>query len=224
VKEFKRSLAKSADTVSNLTYDTLVTYLTRAEGILNHRPLTIDDDLRVLTPAHLLSPSTETGFAFSSEVSFSRVLGQLRQAVKHFWTTWSRQYMAMMSADRLLKTTAVFVNLQVGDKVLIRANYNSSNVFAKDSWLAAEVTKTHFSADGAIRRVTVKTADDDIKELTIDKIYIAEGDAFERRQRSGNLQTYDEPQPTIDARIQSDVHGEHAQGGVSDPGTTVVPP
>jgi hypothetical protein len=108
------------------------TYLTRAEAILNLRPLVINDDLRVITPAHILSPATTAGYGFASNSSFSRVVSQLRQAITHFWQIWSKQYLAILSADRYTRGSPYFVNLQVGDKVLLR-NYKTTNIFAGDS-------------------------------------------------------------------------------------------
>jgi hypothetical protein len=177
----------------------------------------IDDDLRVLTPSQILSPATESGYGFSSNASFSRVMGQLRQGIDHFWRTWSKQYLAMLSANRYSKGSPCFINLQVGDKVLLK-DYRSTNVFAGDSWTPVTVVNVHFSSDGATRKVTVANSSGEQQIVTVDKLYLTESEAFSRRQSGQDLQTYAEDRPpTADTGLPSLVPTNGGQVGVSEP-------
>jgi hypothetical protein len=82
-----------------LTYDALVTFLLQAEGILNQRPLSFDDNNRIVTPAHILAPATTMGFGLGPNYSISRVVGQLQQAIEYFWRHWTDHYLKMTSAE-----------------------------------------------------------------------------------------------------------------------------
>jgi hypothetical protein len=64
VKEFRRSLSKAVDSVAKVTYDALATLLIRDKGIINQRPIAIDDDLRVITPMQLLQLASAAAFGF----------------------------------------------------------------------------------------------------------------------------------------------------------------
>ncbi len=64
VKEFKRIIAKVVDSIARMTYDAFAMLLVRAEGIINQRPIAIDDDLRVITPMQLLQPASAAAFCF----------------------------------------------------------------------------------------------------------------------------------------------------------------
>ena len=215
VQEAKRSLKKSTDTVSNLSYDALVTFLTRAEGILNRRPLYIDEDLRIITPSHILSPATEAGYGFAPHLSFARVAGQLNQAIQHFWKIWTRQYLLMISAERITKKNSKFTNLEVGDKVLLQENFASSNIFAAKKFKVATVKEVFPSKDGAVRNVHISDSDGVERTVTVDKLFLCEGDAFNRRMQNRGLQTSISSAKTGIPQMVCDVR---AQRGVSDPG------
>jgi hypothetical protein len=144
-------------------------------------------------------------------------MGQLRQGIDHFWRTWSKQYLAMLSANRYSRGSPCFINLQVGDKVLLK-DYRSTNVFAGDSWTPVTVVNVHFSTDGATRKVTVANSSGEQQIVTVDKLYLTESEAFSRRQSGQDLQTYaEERPPTADTGLPSLVPTNCGQVGVSEP-------
>jgi hypothetical protein len=59
--------------------------------------------------------------------------------------------LAQHSAERLAKGNAKFFNLVVGDKVLLKDNFRSSNVFTKADWTPVKVTEFFPSYDGTVR-------------------------------------------------------------------------
>jgi hypothetical protein len=189
VKEFKRIVAKAVDTVARMTYDAFATLLVRAKGIINQRPIAIDDNLCVITPMQLLQPASAAAFSFEVGQSVPRIYAQVRQSVEHFWKLWRTHYLAQHLAERLAKGNAKFFNLAVGDKVLLKDNFRSSNVFAKADWTPVKVTEIFPSDDGAVRTVTVQRENGDELTLMTDKLAIVEEDLLERYRKCQGLQT-----------------------------------
>ncbi len=137
-----------------MTYDAFATLLVRAEGIINQLPIAIDNHLQVITPMQLLQPASAAAYGFEVRQSVPRIHAQVRQSVEHFWKLWRTHYLAQHSAESLAKGNAKFFNLAVGDKVLLKDNFHSSNIFAKADWTPVKVTEIFPSGDGAVRTVT----------------------------------------------------------------------
>jgi hypothetical protein len=91
----------------------------------------------------------------------------------------------------LAKGNAKFFNLAVGDKVLLKDNFRSSNIFAKADWTPVKVTEIFRSSDGAVRTVTVQKEKGDEQTLTTDKLAIVKEDLLERYRKCQGLQTID---------------------------------
>jgi hypothetical protein len=206
VKEFKRSLSKAADSVAQLRYDALATLLIRAEGFINQRPIAITDDLRVITPMQLLQPASAAAFGFEVGQSISRTYEQVRQSVDYFWRHWRSHYLTLMSVERLTKGNPRFINLAVGDKVLLRDNFKSSNIFAQPTWVPVKVTETFPSADGAVRLVKVEKANGEELTLTTDKLAIVEEDLLDRYRKSQGLQTVNQDSGNTPSTLSEDVN------------------
>jgi hypothetical protein len=226
VKEFKRSLSKAVDSTAKLTYDALATLLIRAEGIINQRPIAIDDDLRVITPMQLLQPASGAAFGFKVGQSIPRIHEQVRQTVDYFWRHWRSLYLTQLTAERLAKGNAKFFNLAVGDKVLLKDNFKSPNVFARPDWVPVKVTDVFPSHDGAVRTVTVQREDGDQLTLTTDKLAIVEEDLLNRYRQQQGLQTVvrdtnvkvvtatpdDDESKLVDQAVPLTVHGMEKAG------------
>jgi hypothetical protein len=205
VKEFKRIVTKAVDSVARMTYDTFATLLIRAEGIINQRPIATYDDLRVITPMQLLQPASAAAFGFKVGQSVPRSNEQVRQSVEYFWKLWRTHYLAQHLAERLAKGNAKFFNLAVGDKVLLKDNFRSSNVSVKADWTPVKVTEIFPSGDGAIRTVTVQRENSDELTLTMDKLAIVDEDLLDRYRQQQGLQTVAQDEDDKDvAAPQSD--------------------
>jgi transposase InsO family protein len=181
VQEAKRFLVKAASTVKHLTYDALVTFLVRAEGILNQRPLSFDDDNRIVTPAHILAPATTMGFGLGPNYSISRVVGQLRQAIQYFWRHWTDHYLKMTSAERYHRGHPMFIHLQPGDKVLVPVQAKGRAFGAKE-FKVGQVVDVHHSGDRRPREVDVRDEEGLIQRLVATKLHLTEDDVLRRRQ------------------------------------------
>ncbi len=157
VKEFKRIIAKAVDSVARMTYYPSATLLVREDGIINQRPIAIDDDLRVITPMQLLQPASAAAFGFKVGQSVPRINEQVCQSVEYFWKLWRTHYLTQHAAERLAKGNTRFFNLAVDDKVLLKDNIQMSNVFAKADWTLVRVTEIFPSGDGALSRCRRRT-------------------------------------------------------------------
>jgi hypothetical protein len=189
VKEFKRIIAKAVDSVARMMYDAFATLLVRAEGIINQCPIAIDDDLRVITPMQLLQPASAAAFGFKVGQSVPRINKQVCESVEYFWKLWRMHYLTQHAAERLAKGNARFFNLAVGNKVLLKDNFRTSNVFAKADWTPVRVTEIFPSGDGAVRTVTVQKENDDEQTLRTDKLAIVDKDLLDRYRRQQGPQT-----------------------------------
>ena len=138
--------------------DTLRTFLTEVEKIMNDRPLTKvsadPKDLEALTPNHILllrrnpaSAPVEIDEADKYQARWKHV----HLLANEFWQRWTKEYLpALQERQKWLQRKA---NLKVGDLVLV-ADKN----IPRGQWPKALVTEVFPDADSVVRRVTVKTA------------------------------------------------------------------
>jgi hypothetical protein len=181
VRQVQECLVKSTTTVSKLTFDALSTYLTKAEGIINRRPLAIGDDLGVITPASILAPATEAGHGFASNCNITRVMGQLRQLIDHFWTTWTTCYLQGLAAHRLPAGSHGYVELKPGDAVLFQKESNFHRLPGATIMEAGTIVRAHFSEDGVVRRYDIQDAKGQVKDIPVKRVFLAEQDLVDAR-------------------------------------------
>ncbi len=187
--EFKRIVAKAVNSVAKMTYDAFATLLVRAEGIINQRPIAINDDLSVITPMQLLQPASAAAFSFKVGQSVPRIHKQVPQSVEYLWKHWRTHYLTQHVAERLAKGNARFFSLAVGDKVLLKDNFRPPNVFAKVDWMPVRVTEIFPSRDGAIRMVMVQKRNGNQQTLPTDKLAIVQEDLLDWYHQQQGLQT-----------------------------------
>ena len=153
--------------------ETLVTFLTIVEGIVNGRPITklSEDprDERPLTPNHLLmlrgGPVLPPG-KFDQRDAYRRRWKQAQYLADVFWHRWLREYLpTLQERQKWMKPRP---NLEIGDLVLMKQD----NV-PRNQWPLGLVTRTHKSDDGLVRCVDVRTATG-IYERPITKICVLE--------------------------------------------------
>lgn len=197
IREVKGYLLKAVTSVSRLSRAAFSTFLVKAEGILNQRPLAIDDDGRVITPATILSPSSSTGYGFPTGCSLAHVLGQQRQAVDYFWKNWTDSYIKRLSLPTVAQTRGSGV--RVGDKVLIHWDDPANKFKGVHQLTAVEVTKIFPGADGMPRRMEVKGPGETLKEVAWNRLYLGEVEALGR--------------PDVHCRIQRQESGKEGVAG-----------
>jgi hypothetical protein len=167
VRQVQETLVRSTTTVSGLTFDALSTYLVKAEGIINRRPLAIGDDLVVITPATILAPGTSLGHGFAEGCSLTRVLGQLRQLIDHFWKTWTNVYLRSLSARRLQKGSPGYIELKVGDVVLFKRTSDFHRLPGASTMEAGTISEVHLSGDGIAHRYDIADKDGKVVDVPV---------------------------------------------------------
>nr|CAH8863828.1 unnamed protein product [Trichobilharzia regenti] len=155
-----RSVRRVLSAVSKeqvLTDESLMTYLTEVERILNSRPLVpVYDDssqLDVLTPNHILlsrNPEQVPEIDVSLCGRYSRRWKQGQLLADTFWRRWKREYLTTLQSRA--KWVQRHRNLQVGDLVLVTAEPSPRN-----RWSMGIITGVTASCDGYIRKVDIKT-------------------------------------------------------------------
>jgi hypothetical protein len=174
VREAQRAIVKSTATVTNLSFDSLATYLVRAEGIINRRPLAIGEDLGIITPMSILAPASEAAFGFATNCSLSRVIGQLRQCIDHFWCQWTQSYLRSLSAERFPKSSPSYVELKLGDRILFMRTEKFHRLPDSPSLEAGVIRRVFHSSDGIPRRFEVEDSNGKLVEIPLKRIFLPE--------------------------------------------------
>jgi len=137
---------------------TLTTFLTEVEKILNSRPITRvssdPDDLEALTPNHILllrpNPcSAPRKLEYSDK--FQARWKHVHILANEFWARWVKEYLPLLQErQKWLKQRR---NFKVGDLVIMK----DANL-SRGQWPKALVQETFPDSDGVVRQVLVKSA------------------------------------------------------------------
>ena len=139
--------------------ETLRTFLTEVEKVMNDRPLTkvSDDseDLEALTPNHVLLLHRNPAWApveIDETGKYQARWKHVHLLANEFWQRWTKEYLpALQERQKWLQRRT---NLKVGNLVLV-ADKN----IPRGQWPKALVTEVFPDADGVVRRVSVRKAD-----------------------------------------------------------------
>ena len=161
VRAILTSLMKDHPAV--LTDESLRTFLTEAEAIINSRPLTIDPmcdphDLRPLSPIQLLTYKSDV--VFSPPGKFERAdlycrkqWRRVQYLADQFWSRWKVEYLSTL--QRRQKWTRKCRNFMVGDVVLVK----DGGIFTRrNGWPLARVEEVFPSDDKLVRKVRLRVA------------------------------------------------------------------
>uniref|UniRef100_A0A146M766 Integrase catalytic domain-containing protein n=1 Tax=Lygus hesperus TaxID=30085 RepID=A0A146M766_LYGHE len=170
VKAVKRHLYLTAGNAV-LTFEELGTLFCKIEAILNSRPLcplsTDPAESDYLTPGHFLigahlNINPEPSLLDIQDNRLSR-WQYIKKLSEQIWQRWHLEYLATLQArNKWRKPTE---NLRVGDLVLIKSS--DTPVL---QWPTAKVTEVHPGHDGAVRVVTLKTANGTYKRTVVNLI------------------------------------------------------
>ena len=137
---------------------TLTTFLTEVEKILNSRPITRvssdPDDLEALTPNHILllrpNPCSAPCKLEDSD-KFQARWKHVHILANEFWARWVKEYLPLLQErQKWLKQRR---NFKVGDLVIMK----DANL-SRGQWPKALVRETFPDSDGVVRQVLVKSA------------------------------------------------------------------
>ena len=155
VRSVISSLIKSSP--RRLDEESMRTFLTEAEAIVNSRPLTLenlhDPESEPLSPNQILTMKTKVASpppgVFQSEGAYSRKRWRVVQHLANaFWSRWRKEYLQLLQVRN--KWTDTKRNLQVDDIVLMK-----DDDVPRGKWPMARVVETHTSKDGLVRSVSL---------------------------------------------------------------------
>jgi hypothetical protein len=178
IKEVKKIVASAFNQSGCKTWsaDGLRTYLVRAEGILNRRPIAYGDDGEIITPGKFLNPSADIAIGPPRGDPKVSSLKTVRDAEKDMWTKWVKFYLPSISAKQVLGEIHD-ADLKPGDRVLLREGSNP----LVDSWTHAVIKEIFPSPDGRVRSVLVTVNGSDlVRDIT--RISILDGPVLQRRR------------------------------------------
>ena len=158
VKSVINSLVKSSP--RKLDEESMRTFLTEAESIVNSRPLTLenlhDPERQPLTPKQILTMKTKVASpppgVFQDEGMYSRKRWRVVQHLANaFWSRWRREYLQLLQTRH--KWTGTKRNLKVNDVVLMKED--GTIPIPRGQWPMARVVEAHKSQDGLVRSVSL---------------------------------------------------------------------
>ena len=159
VRSILASLLKSHDQVLN--DESFNTLIKEVEGIINSRPLVIenvsDPSSQVLSPSHLLTLKSKAvlpppGVFQKNDIYCRRRWRVVQHLANEFWCRWRKEFLASLQSRQ--KWTGKKRNFQIGDFVLLKEDNVSRN-----NWPMARVSGTFPNDDGLVRSVELRVAD-----------------------------------------------------------------
>ena len=155
VKSVISSLVKSNP--RKLDEESLRTFLVEAEGIVNSRPLTLEDlhnpEIKPLCPNQILTMKSKVappppGVFQEAEIYARKRWRVVQHMANTFWSRWRKEYLQLQQSRQ--KWTEAKRNLVVGDIVLMQEENTS-----RGEWPMARVVETHANNDELVRSVTL---------------------------------------------------------------------
>ena len=137
---------------TQLDDESLRTFMTEAEAVVNSRPLTVEslslpDGVEPLTPNHLL-----TGKSKQADAYLHKRWRRVQYLANEFWSHWKKEY--LQSLQEWQKWTRPCRNLAVDDVVIIKDNNLPRNL-----WQIAQVESVYPHADGYVRKIKLAVGD-----------------------------------------------------------------
>jgi len=203
IKEAKKIIYASYEASGGKTWraDDFRTFLVRAEGILNRRPIAYGDDGEVIAPVKFLFPAADLDIGPPRGDPKISSLMRIRAAEKVFWDKWVKFYLPSISTKQVWGNVRND-DLQPGDKVLLREGSNP----LVDSWTHGTIKEVFRTPkDDVVRTVMVTVNGVDLIR-DVSRICILEGPVLERRRAipppSRGVSEISEPSPDPAARKQ----------------------
>lgn len=171
-----RSVRKILNSVagrSSLDEESLWTYLTQAERIVNDRPLTMvregQEEPTPIRPSDLLQPRGKEFIAIN--LPMSQLVEKRWRVVNgltaEFWKRWKIEYLSTLQERQ--KWTSKHRGLKIGDLVITEVESTP-----RTYWPLGVINELTPDEDGHVRTVIVKTGGGMIRR-DIRKVYLLEG-------------------------------------------------
>ena len=165
-----------------LDEESLRTFLTEAECIVNSRPLSLENlhnpDTTPLTPNQLLTMKTFVASPppgeFQQEGAYARKRWRVVQHLANsFWSRWKREYLQLLQTRQ--KWTGERRNLRVNDVVMMKEEGTG-----RGQWPLGRVTEVHPSKDGLVRSVTLQVRGTTLKRPVHKTVLLLEADELQK--------------------------------------------
>lgn len=147
---------------SQLNDESLQTFMTEVEAVVNSRPLTVEnltspDALEPLTPNHLLTGKSRVvlpppGEFQRADLYLRKRWRRVQHLTNEFWTRWKREFLHTLQLRQ--KWMSPRRNLQQGDVVII-----SNDNLPRNMWQIARVEEAYGDPDGYVRKVKLAVGD-----------------------------------------------------------------
>lgn len=147
---------------SQLDDESLSTFLTEAEAIVNCRPLTVNELSSPeypdpLTPSQLLTMKSSVvlpppGSFQRADLYSKKRWRRVQYLANEFWVKWKADYLQSLQPRQ--KWVKPRRNMTVGDVVIVK-----DDNLPRNRWQLARVVQTYASDDGLVRKVKVVVAD-----------------------------------------------------------------
>ena len=152
---------------SQLDDESLSTFLTEAQAIVNCRPLTVNklsspEYPDPLTPSQLLSMKSSIvlpplGSFQQADLYSKKRWHRVKYLANDFWVKWKADYLQSLQPRK--KWAKLRRNMTVGDVVIVK-----DDSLPRNRWQLARVVQTYASVDGLVRKVKVVVADPSLDE------------------------------------------------------------
>ena len=170
-----RKILNSVAWRQSLDEESLWTYLTEAERVINDRPLTAvregAGEPIPLRPRDLLQP--RGGDCIAMDLPINQLVEKrwriVNNLVNEFWRRWKTEYLTALQERH--KWTRLHRELAKGDVVILEVESTP-----RTYWPLGIIEETMFDGDGIIRTVLVKTING-VVERDIRKVYRLEGES-----------------------------------------------
>ena len=159
----------------SLNEESFRTLLVEVEGIMNSRPLTVDnlsdpDTLVPISPATILTMKSNVilpppGEFERADLYSRRRWRRIQHIANEFWSRWRKEY--LLSLQQRKKWQCNKRNFKNGDVVILK----ESNEFRND-WKLSRICNTHSDSDGIVRSVDIKTGDGQYLTRPIHKLVL----------------------------------------------------
>ena len=147
---------------SQLNDESLQTFMTEVEAVVNSRPLTVEnltspDALKPLTPNHLLTGKSRVvlpppGEFQRADLYLRKRWRRVQHLANEFWVRWKREFLHTLQLRQ--KWMRPRRNLQQGDVVII-----SNDNLPRNMWQIARVEEAYGDPDGYVRKAKLAVGD-----------------------------------------------------------------
>jgi transposase InsO family protein len=182
IQEVKKILITGCESVGRLSAEAFRTALVEAEGILNRRPLDMDEDGHAICPNDIVAPAAKENGGFPLGSSTIKMVRRVQMVINHFWINFQKFYLSNYSVNKVTGKANCGIPLETGDPVIIKEGSNP----LVDKWVVGRILEIKKSQDGITRSAMVEIEGEMVLK-DIRRIAIVEGPALSRQRKTPEM-------------------------------------